>query len=42
MYATMGLFICAAVVFLTCSQQHVVNILAVATLGISSATAAAA
>ncbi len=33
--------ICAAAVFLTCSQQHVVDVLAVASLGTCSATAAA-
>ncbi len=32
----------AAAVFLTCSQQHVVDVLAVASLGTCSATAAAA
>ncbi len=34
--------ICAAAVFLTCSQQHVVDVLAVASLGTCSASAAAA
>ncbi len=34
--------ICAAAVFLTCSQQHVVVVLAVASLSACSATAAAA
>ncbi len=34
--------ICAAAVFLTCSQQHVVDELAVANLGTCSAAAAAA
>ncbi len=33
--------ICAAAVFLTCSQQHVVAVLAVASLDTCSATAAA-
>ncbi len=33
--------ICAAAVFLTCSQQHVVDVLAVASPGTSSAAAAA-
>ncbi len=32
----------AAAVFITCSQQHVVDVLAVASLGTSSASAAAA
>ncbi len=44
MYAIWGYFIyviCAAAVFLTCSQQHVVDILAVASLGTCSAAAAA-
>ncbi len=31
--------ICAAAVFLTCSQQHVVDVLAVASLGTCSAAA---
>ncbi len=37
-----GLFIyviCAAAILLTCSQQHVVDVLAVASLGICSAAA---
>ncbi len=45
MYAIGGYFmyvIFAAAVFLTCSQQHVVDVLAVASLGTCSATAAAA
>ncbi len=44
MYA-MGVFIyviCAAAIFLTCSQQHVVDALEVVSLGTCSATAAAA
>ncbi len=44
MYAIWGLFICvtcAAAVFPTCSQQHVVDVLAVASLGTCSAAAAA-
>ncbi len=43
MYAVWALFhvICAAAVFLTCSQQHVMDVLAVASLGTCSATAAA-
>ncbi len=44
-YAIGGYFmyvIFAAAVFLTCSQQHVVDVLAVASLGTCSATAAAA
>ncbi len=45
MYAIWGLFICvicAAAVFPTCSQQHVVDVLAVASLCTCSAAAAAA
>ncbi len=34
--------ICAAAILLTCSQQHVVDVLAVASLGICSAAAWAA
>ncbi len=34
--------ICAAAVFLTCLRQNVVDVLAVASLGTCSATAAAA
>ncbi len=34
--------ICAAALFLTCSQLHVVDLLAVASLGIYSATVEAA
>ncbi len=44
MYAIWGLFICvicAAAVFPTCSQQHVVDVLAVASLSTCSAAAAA-
>ncbi len=44
MYAIGGYFmydIFAAAVFLTCSQQHVVDVLAVASLGTCSDTAAA-
>ncbi len=42
MYAIWGLFniLCLAAVFLTCSQQHVVDVLTVASLGTCSAAAA--
>ncbi len=40
LYMGVILDICAAAVFLTCSQQHVVYVLAVASLGTCSAAAA--
>ncbi len=41
LYGGYSYVICAAAVFLTCSQQHVVDVLAVASLGTCSAAEAA-